>query len=275
MLRFATPGVPASTPGAGGTVAGIRHAASLGIKAMEIEWVQSVPKNPARMAEVRAVRDECGFTLTVHAPYFVNLNSDEPAKLDASIRRILDALSMSELCGAWSVCVHAAFYGGKDPAIAYDNVRKATESILKHKDKLFPHVNLAYETMGKQSQFGTLEEILKVSSEFDLIPCIDPAHLHARANGGVNTAEEWHAMLDAYQSALGKKSLEQVHFHYSGIAYGAKGEKHHLTLEESDARWMDFLAVLKERKVGGTVVCESPAMERDTLVLQEAYTHLK
>lgn len=270
MLIIACPGAPMKTPGSGGILKGIQYAHSLGIKGLEMEWVQSVPKNPEHMEKIRALCEELGFRLTVHAPYFVNLNSNEKEKIDASKKRIIDALSMAQLAGAASVCVHAAFYNGREHE-ALDNVRRATEDILKKKAKLFPDVNLAYETMGKHSQFGTLDEVLAVSKEFDLYPCVDVAHMHARANGKINSTKEWNDLLDQYEKALGKKSLQKMHMHVSGIAYGEKGEKHHLTLEECDMKWKDFLKVLKKRKVGGFLVCESPAMENDTLLLQETY----
>jgi deoxyribonuclease-4 len=271
MLRFAVAGCPHSTPSPGGTIKGLKRAAELGIGAMEIEWVQSVPKSPERMEEIRSTAQKLDITLTVHAPYYVNLNSPDPVKLAASIGRVVAALSMSQLAGVRSVCVHPAFYLGMDPKIAYDNVRLATEKILKSKAKLFPDVNLAYETMGKPTQFGTLEEVLKLSKEFDLYPTVDPAHMHARTNGKINTTKEWNEMFDLYEKYLGKKSLKYVHMHFSGIAYGPKGEKHHVPLEESDARWEDFLAVLKKRQIEGTVVCESPLLEADTLKMQKKY----
>ena len=271
MLRFAVAGSPHSTPSPGGTVEGLLQAKKLGIAAMEIEWVQNVPKNEERMAEIRETAETLGITLTVHAPYFVNLNTPDRAKLAASKRRVLDALAMAELAGARSVCVHAAFNLGLPPEKVFENVRRATEDIMKQKLKLFPHVNLAYETMGKQTQFGTLEDVLKVSKEFDNYPCIDPAHMHARENGKVNSVEEWNDMFDLYQKYLGKSALKYVHMHFSGIAYTAKGERMHLPLQKSDAKWKDFLRVLKQRKIDGVVVCESPLLEKDTLLLQKAF----
>ncbi len=274
-LRFAVAGSPLSTPRPGGTVEGLKTAKRLGIDAMEIEWVQNVPRDTRRMEEIRETAGELDIVLTVHAPYYVNLNALEKAKLAASKKRILAALAMGELASVRSVCVHAAFYLGMEPTKAYRNVHHAIEGILRHKKKHFPHVNLALETMGRTTQFGSLEEVLAISREFDLYPCLDPAHLHARTNGGFNTAAEWHAMFDAYEKALGKEALQHVHMHYSGIAYGPKGEKHHLPLTESDARWKDFLNVLKERKIGGVCVCESPLLERDTLLMKHTYTKLR
>lgn len=274
MLHFATPGVPESTPKKGGTIEGIKHAHGLGITAMEMEWVQSVPKNPEHVAMIGETAESLNFKLTVHAPFYINLNSQDKETIKASKKRILDALSMAQIAGAVSVCVHAAFYQGVDPAKVTDNVRRATDDILKHKSLLFPDVNLGYESMGKPSQWGTLEEVLLVSKEFDIYPCIDAAHMHARANGAINSTQEWHDMLDRYEEVLGKKSLKKMHLHYSGIAYGEKGEKHHLSFKESDAKWKDYLKVLKERKAEGVLVSESPLLENDALLLARTYGKL-
>lgn len=271
MLRFAVAGCPRTTPSPGGTIAGLKRAHALGIRAMEIEWVQSVPSSVERMEEIRATAEALGVSLTVHAPYYVNLNSPDPEKLRASKLRVAKALAMAQLAGAVSVCVHAAFYLKSDGTQTFENVRRAVDDILAQKARFFPDVNLALETMGKPSQFGTLDEVLRISAELGIYPCLDPAHLHARSNGAMNTAAEWHAMFDAYERVLGKRSLARMHLHYSGIAYGPKGEKHHLPLLESDAKWKDFLAVLRKRKIGGVCVCESPLMEEDTLRLQKAF----
>jgi deoxyribonuclease-4 len=274
MLRIATPGVPLSSPKGSGTIEGIAYAASLGINAMEMEWVQSTPKNPDHVAEVAEVAKKHDFQLTVHGSYFINLCADDPEKLEASKQRIIAACSMAQIAGAVSVCIHPAFYQGKTSAVALECVRRATDDILKFKKKLFPDVNLAYETMGKQTQFGTLEEVLTVSKEFGLYPCVDISHMHARANGGVNSKKEWEQMLDTYTEYLGKDSLEHVHFHLSGMLYSEKGERKHLPMDEAEFKWRDYMTVLHQRKVGGILVCESPLMEKDTLLIQEFYRGL-
>jgi len=273
-LRFACPGTPLSTPKPGGTLEGLTYIKTLGLEAMELEWVQRVPMNPEHMIKIGATAKELDLALTVHAPYYINLNSPEHEKLAASKKRILDALWMAQIAGVVSVCVHAAFNLGQDAQTVLDNVRRAVDDILKQKAKLFPDVNLGLETMGKQTQFGTLEDVLKVSKEFEIYPVVDPAHLHARTNGKINSAKEWHEMFDLYAAYLGKKSLQKMHLHFSGIAYGPKGEKHHLPLRESDARWEEFVGVLKERKIGGICVCESPLMEKDTQLMKETYEAL-
>lgn len=274
MLRIAVAGVPLSTPRPGGTVEGLKRARSLGITAMELEWVQRVPTFPERMKEIRATAERLGMVLTVHAPYYINLNAGEAHKLEASKKRITDALSMAELCGAISVCVHAAFYLGMEPVKVFDKIRRGTADILKQKQKLFPHVNLAYETMGRLSQFGSLEEVLILSKEFGIYPCIDAAHLHARTGGQINSIPEWNEMFDTYQSYLGRDSLEKMHLHYSGIDYGTRGERKHLVFKDSDAKWKEYLSVLKRKKIGGVLVIESPVLEKEAVMIMKEFSQL-
>ena len=161
-----------------------------------------------------------------------------------------------------------------DPEEVYDNVYRATDDIMKRAHKKGLTINLGFETMGKGTQFGSLEEVLKLSKEFGIYPTIDPAHMHARTNGEWNTTEEWNAMFDMYEKYLGKKSLKSVHMHYSGIEYTEKGERRHLPLQKSDAQWKDFIKVLKDRGIEGTVVCESPIQEDDTKLMQKTYKNV-
>jgi deoxyribonuclease-4 len=238
---------------------------------MEMEWVQRVPKNEEHIANIRAKAEKLDIYLTVHAPYFINLNAIEEEKLEASKIRILDAMEMGQLAGAHSVCVHPAFYLKMDPEEVYDNVYRATEDIMKRANKKGLTINLGFETMGKGTQFGSLEEVLRLSKEFGIYPTLDPAHMHARTNGKWNTTKEWNMMFDLYGKYLGKKSLKSVHMHYSGIEYTEKGERKHLPLKKSDAKWKDFIKVLKDREIEGTVVCESPIQEDDTLLMQKTF----
>ena len=57
------------------------------------------------------------------------------------------------------------------------------------------------------------------------MPCIDFAHFHARTNGKYNTYGEFSEILEKIEKKLGKKGLENMHIHITGIAYGEKGEK--------------------------------------------------
>ena len=55
------------------------------------------------------------------------------------------------------------------------------------------------------------------------------------------------------------------------IAYGEKGEKHHLILKESDFNYKDLLKALKDFKCEGVLISESPNIEQDAMLMQETY----
>ena len=112
-LLFGTAGIPlSSNPRT--TTDGIKHVRKLGLGAMELEFVRSVNITKDRAPEVKKAAEESNVVLTCHAPYFINLNSLEKAKIKASIERILNSARIASLCGGYSVCFHSGFYIGMD-----------------------------------------------------------------------------------------------------------------------------------------------------------------
>jgi deoxyribonuclease-4 len=110
-----------------------------------------------------------------------------------------------------------------------------------------------------------------------VLPCIDWAHLHARTgNGTFNSYDEFADALTRVKNVLGEEGLKTLHFHLSGIAYTAKGEKEHLPLNEADIRYRDLLQAFIDFKVAGTAAVEAPIPFHvaDALTMQATYRHL-
>lgn len=272
-LIFGTAGVPRSTK-TSTSIAGIERVRELGLDCMELEFVQGVRMSEKGAENVLETARKENITLSVHAPYYINLNSSEEEKLKASMERIYQSARIGSLCGAKSIVLHAAFYQKSSKATVYENVSKALlELTEKLKDEDIPAV-LRPETMGKITQFGTLEEVLSLSEEIEgVMPCLDFSHMHAR-EGKENSYPEFMAILSKVEDSLGKNGLENMHMHVSGIEYDRNGEKRHLTLKESDFNYPELLKALKEFDVKGLVICESPIMEEDALLLKETYMEL-
>ncbi|MFC1539358.1 TIM barrel protein [Candidatus Latescibacterota bacterium] len=132
-------------------------------------------------------------------------------------------------------------------------------------------VDIRPELTGKYTQFGSLDEIIQLSLDIKgVYPCIDWSHLHAKT-GVYNTAHEFQSIIDTLRDKLGETALKKVHFHISGIEYGPKGEKRHLDLVNSDFNYQGLLHVLKDNNVCGFVICESPSIEDDALLLKDYY----
>jgi deoxyribonuclease-4 len=272
-FQFGTVGSPLATPKKpGGSVGAIEYSKSLGLDALELGWVQSVRVTEATCAAIKQKAKEQKVSLSVHAPYFINLNATAE-EWPKSRKRLMDAAICGNLAGATDIIFHPGSYFGNDPAEVLKVAIPRLQGCMDELRKAGNPVTLRPETMGKSAMLGSFEDTLEMSKAIEGVqPCIDFAHLHARVGDGtVNTYEEWSALLKVYQKALGKKALKRMHIHLSGIEYGPKGEKNHLALADSDFKINDLFRALKEFNCAGRILCESPIMEEDALNLKKAW----
>lgn len=222
-------------------------------------------------AKIREKSTALGIGLSVHAPYYINLNSPEQGKRLQSHDYLLHSARMASQCGAGSVVFHAGYYGASAPEAAYAAVRKEIRQILSVlKSERNPAV-LRIETMGKKSQFGSLDEVITICQEVDgLAPCLDFSHIYAR-EGKANSYLDFHRIFRKVEKRLGRPALEKMHIHISGVDFNQKGEIKHLDLAESDFHYDEWVEALKDFEVAGRVICESPSRETDAKMLKSLY----
>ena len=270
-LLFGTAGVPLSASDAS-TLSAIDHIRDLGLDCLEIEFVKGVKMGYETARAVKEKAAARGIRLSAHAPYFINLNSDDPGKRLQSQERLLRTARLGAACGAGSIVFHAGFYGpGGDPGRACATIRKELGAVMSIVRTERIPVTLRIETMGKVSQFGSLDEVLSLCRDVrGLQPCLDFSHIHAR-EGRVNSYPEFHRVLTKVGRKLGAGALRNVHIHIAGIHYGGKGEIKHLDLDEADFRYDEWLEALRDVGVEGMVICESPNLETDALMLKRLY----
>jgi deoxyribonuclease IV len=272
-FQFGTVGSPLATPKKpGGSVGAIAYSRSIGLNTLELGWVQSVRVTEVTCAVIKAQAQEQKVSLSVHAPYFINLNASAE-EWPKSRKRLMDAAFYGHLAGATDIIFHSGSYFGSDPA---EVLKVAIPRLLGCAAELHKAGNpviLRPETMGKSAMLGSFEDTLEMSKAIEGVePCLDFAHLHARpGDGTMNTYDEWCALLKKYQKALGKKALKRLHIHLSGIEYGLKGEKNHLPLAESDLKLNLLFNSLKDFGCAGRILCESPIMEEDALNMKRIW----
>ncbi len=272
-LRIGTAGIPLSTSPRD-TVNGIRQVRKLGLENMELEFVHSVNITPEKTPEIKKIAKENDVVLTCHGQYYINLNSKEREKIEASKQRVIKAAKITSMCGGWSVCFHAAYYMG-DPVGAYHNVKNSLKEVMKKLKNEGINIWIRPETGGRLSQFGSLEELIKVSQEVEgVLPCIDFAHHYSRSLGEVNKIEDFRNILEELEKGLGRQVLDNMHMHTEGIEFGDNGEKNHLNLKESNLNYQDLVKVWEEFRIKGVVVCESPSIEGDALLLKKTFETL-
>ncbi len=245
MIRFG----PAGFGGVKEAVSNIEKFHSLGLKACEIPFTYSVfikeGKHKEEIQEIREASKKFDIRLSIHAPYWINLNSKEKIKIEESKKRILACCKIGELLEAEVVVFHAGFYGKMDRENSFQNIKKAVLELMReiHRNKW--KIKIAPETMGKVNVFGSAEEILRLVSETKCSFCLDFAHLLAREQGKMSYSEMYEKF----------KNFPELHCHFSGIVYGEKGEKNHkLTPEKEIRKLLESLPKNKEI----TIINESP-----------------
>lgn len=272
-FNFGTAGKPHNSDNLSTAVA-VERIHELGLGCMEIEFVRGVQIGENKAVIVGETAKRCGVKLSAHAPYYINLNSREPEKIKASQARILHSARIASLCEARSVIVHLAFFMGDTPEEAYPKIKHYLKETIDVIHNGGMNITIRPEVMGKNSQFGTVEEVLNLCSELEgTAPCIDFAHVHA-ATGMVNSYPEFTSILNEVEKKLGRSSLDDMHLHCSGIQYGPKGEQKHLNMEESDFNYRELLTALKDYNVKGLLICESPNLQEDALLMQNYYHSL-
>ncbi len=272
-FRFGTVGSPGATPPKpGGTVGGIKYAASIGLDALEMAWVQGVRVSETTCTEIKQAGQEAGMALSVHAPYYINLNGEDD-KWPRLRKYLIDAAHFGNLAGATDIIFHPGTYFGRSPEeVLTITIPRLKECMDELRNEGNP-VILRPEISGKAAMLGSLSDVLEMAKAIKgVIPCIDFAHLHARlGDGSMNSYDEWISALDLYRRSLGNKSLQNMHIHLSGINYGPKGEKNHLVMEEADLDFRNLMRALKDAGAKGRIMCESPVLEVDALKFKKMW----
>lgn len=224
----------------------------LGLRACEIAFTYGVYIKRKEDAEkIRKAAEKYDIELSIHAPYWINLNSDDREKVEASKKRILDSCEVGQWLGAKRVIFHCGFYEKKSREESYENIKARIIEMQKEIEKNKWHVKLAPETMGKVNVFGSVEEIARLAREIECDFCLDFAHILAREK-----------RIDIKKI---KKLFPQKHWHchFSGIEYGERGEKHHKKTEEEF--WKKLLEILPKKK-RINIINESPSPVEDSVL---------
>ena len=156
---------PAGSGGLG-NLKGVQKAADLGLDCMEVAFTYGVRMDHKTAEAVGSLASARGIILSVHAPYYINLASEEQAKYDASIKRIMDSCERAHAMGARNVVFHAGFYQKRTAGQTYLLIKKAIAKLQSQISRKGWNVRLCPEITGKPSQFGSLAELLKLKKEY-------------------------------------------------------------------------------------------------------------
>ncbi|MBI5229008.1 TIM barrel protein [Candidatus Micrarchaeota archaeon] len=278
MLRFGPAGIPIEC--SGGTLEGIRCTKELGLEAMEMEFVRGVKMSQALAAECGAEAKKLDVKLSAHGPYAISLISEKKETAKASAERVLQTARVLDNAGGERVVFHSGYYGKWSKEESFKEMKKAfKEMIEKIESEGLKNIILAPETTGGMKEWGSLEELVALAEEFGLKrvwPTIDYAHIHCReGKPKLREKGDFLKIFDLMEKKLGKKAVENVHSHATDVFYREKGEVHHLPIGEGNINWKWLFEVIKENGLGGTIISESPLIEKDALKLKKMWETTK
>ena len=220
-----------------------------------------------------------GITLSLHAPYFINLAN--PERILQNNGYVLVSCALAEWMGAGRVVVHTGALMGRSRREALDIARRGMTALLSVVDTAgLGHIALCPETMGKINQLGDLEEVLELCTlDGRLVPCIDFGHLYARSLGADDGPEAFSRMLDRVEEVLGRERASTFHSHFSHIEFTpGGGEKCHRTFDDDGGYgpdWAPLAAEIARRGWSPTFICESAGTQaEDALTMKRTYEAL-
>ena len=193
----------------------------LGLDAYEYQCGRGVNIGDETAAKIGAAARAHGITLSLHTPYYINLSSNEPERMQKNIGYVLRSCQAAAAMGAGHLVVHCGGVGKQSRDKAFAHTIENVRAILDAVDGAgYTGQTICLETMGKQSVIGSAEEICKLVALDDrLLPCIDFGHLNARTVGGCNSYEAFCALFDLMENEIGHERTAHFHSHFSKIEY--------------------------------------------------------
>lgn len=234
----------------------------------------NIKEDKARILGSRA--QKFNIALSIHAPYYINLASNDEAKIENSINYILDSAKAASWMGAKRVVLHPGSCSGIDREVALDSAIAALRRALdRMKEMNLSNIILCPETMGKRNQLGTVDEIVKMCSiDESLIPTLDFGHINALGRGCLADKDDFRDVLEKIKNGLGEYRLKNLHSHFSRIEFTDAGEKKHHRLCDTQygPEFEPLAELLYELKMEPTIICESRGtMAEDALTLKGLY----
>jgi len=248
MIKFG----PAGLGGVNEAISNLEKYHELGLKACEIAFTYGIYIKKKEDAEkIGETAKKLGINLSIHAPYYINLNSETKEKIKKSKERILECLKVGTWLQAKKIIFHPGFYSKKTKKETYEIIKENILELQKEKKEKNYTPELAPETTGKINVFGSVDETAQLVTDTGCSFCIDFAHILAR---------EKNYLFDEVFKKFSK--YKNIHIHFSGINYSEKGEKSHKkTPEEELIKLIKNLPSNKEI----TIINESPSPIEDSI----------
>ncbi len=263
MIRFGPAGTPDDfkTLGYKKTSQMIDYLKHHNLLAFEYQCGRGVRVNEETLKILNEQSKENDISISLHAPYFISMSSVNEETRLKSVDYILDSAKALASLGGNRIIFHSGSAGKISREEALNKAKDTIYLMRKALDENgYSNMILCPETMGKLNQLGDLDEVLELCKiDKRIIPCIDFGHLNARDIGKIKSKDDYLYILEKIEKELKDERSQNFHSHFSKIEYTQKGEKKHLTFEDTiyGPEFEPLLDILYERKLTPTIICES------------------
>ena len=250
----------------------------VGLDAYEYEAGNGIAAGEAALREIGEAAKEHGILMSLHTPYFISLSGVDAEKRLKSIDYIEKSLWAADLLGADTIVIHC---GSAAKISREEGMRLSADTLYRTLEKLGDTpIAFGIETMGKQNQLGTLDEVIELCKmDARLSPVVDFGHLNARECGGVFvTADDYRRVFDRIGNALGDEKARYLHCHFSKIEWTDKGEKKHLTFADTvyGPDFEPLIEALVREDLCPRIISESAGTQsEDALAMKNYYNALR
>lgn len=237
-----------------------------------VRWGAKPQIRREKAEELGLKAEEHDVWLSLHGSYFMNFCGKREI-IEASKTRLIACATATEWMKAHVVVFHPGFYGKRQPEKAFKDCLEAIKEVVETMKTLgIRNVKLGPETMGKISQFGSLDEILGLCEQVEQTqPVIDWAHLHARCRGSFKKVEDFRKVVEEIERRLGTDAVKNMHCHFTKVEFTDKGERRHHTMDKAgyDPDFTIFAKVVAEFKLRPVIISESPVPDVDAIKMRE------
>jgi deoxyribonuclease IV len=252
--------------------------AGLGLNAYEYSLTRGVNVSEATARSIGAQAKRFGVAMSVHAPYYISLATEDEKTAVNTVNHFLKSLEAALWLGADRIAFHMGGIGKLSRYDALELAKRRMARVLEEAEKRgLTGPKLAAETHGKVNQLGTVDEIIEICRlSPQMIPLVDFAHLYAVDGGGFTVPRDYGSVFEQIARDLGDETAKTLHIHFSSIEFTKGGEKRHWGFQDDfGPPHQPLIQWIVEHKLTPRIICESAGTQsEDAKTMQDFYLTL-
>jgi DNA ligase D-like protein (predicted polymerase) len=252
-IRFGISGLP---PDGGDDAAFLDGLSARGHEAFELSFTKGFPWKERRCESFGALASERGIALSIHAPYFAILTSDDAEKARLTRSAVEHTMKLAAAMGGTIVVAHTGYVRDRSPEELHALTAESLEVIAPKVRHL--GVVLGLEVGGSSRAFGTLGDIALIAGEHSFVrPVVDWAHLHAMSGGALTTVEAFAGVFAFLRDNFASWALDPLHTQFTDNEFGPSGEIRHVPYGDGTLRVAPLVEASRAAGMDLTIISEA------------------